>query len=187
MESLKVRKLEAGNINKYRVLFYLLGVGILILYHMRFNLAYGDVENIYGQVLKRGSEYFPENGNVFEAIFNFTKFHYLRWSSRNVIEIVLIVVGVMPQICWHILDILMVVLIGYCLEKLTLIQNQKIKYMSIFTFLMMYQISTMSSAGWIATTINYSWVVAMGLYTVLVMQRIRQEKKFLRTLMLWRC
>lgn len=177
MKNSKIEQLDTSDINKYKILFYMLGLVILVLYHMRFNLGYGDVVDTYGNVLKRGSEYFPEDGNVFEAIFNFTRFHYLEWSSRSVIEIVLIIVGHMPTICWHVLDILMVLLIGYCLDKLTHIKNQKIKYLSIFTFLMMYQVSTMCSAGWIATTINYSWVVATGLYVVLNIQRIRLGQK----------
>lgn len=171
-----MQKIRREGINKYKILFYLSGVIILILYHIRYNLAYGDVVNIYGNVLKRGSEYFPQDGNVFEAIYNFTVFHYNMWSSRNVIEIVLIVVGSMPTIVWRILDIMLVILIGYCLDKLIFIRNEKIKYLCIFSFLMMYQVVTMSSAGWIATTINYSWVIAMGLYMFLTIQRIRREE-----------
>ncbi len=39
---------------------------------------------------------------------------------------------------------------------------------------MMYQAIAMRSAGWIATTINYSWIVAMGRYMYLIIQRIRR-------------
>lgn len=170
---LKIKKKE---INIYRCLFYVIGLIIVILYHMRFDLSYGDVVDIYGNVLQPGSEYFPQNGNVFEAIYNFTVFHYQNWSSRSIIEIFLIIVGIMPVMCWYILDIVSVLLIGYCLDKLTEIENQKIKYLCIFSFLMMYQVSTMGSAGWIATTINYSWVVAAGLYLFLIIQCIRKEK-----------
>lgn len=159
-----------------RSLFYLIGSIILILYHMQFDLSYGDVKDVYGQILQRGSEYFPNNGNIFQAIYHFSVFHYLKWSSRSVIEAVLIVIGIMPTIFWHLLDIGMVLLIGYCLDKLVWIKDERIKYLSIFTFLMMYILVTMSSAGWIATTTNYSWVMAMGLYVYLNVQRIRKEE-----------
>lgn len=157
-----------------KVWFYILGILILILYHMRYDLSFGDVVQTYGTILKRGSKYFPENGNVLQALYNFTVFHYTKWSSRNIIEVVLMIVGVLPEICWHILDILTVVLIGYCLDKLVAIKSPKLKYLSIFSFLMMYQVITMRSAGWIATTVNYSWAVAMGLYMYLTIQRIRK-------------
>ncbi len=149
----------------------------MFLYHLKFDLSYGDVVNSYGNVLKRGSEYFPQHGNVLEAIYNFTVFHYTRWSSRNVVEIVLIIVGALPAIYWHILDIGMVMLIGYCLENLVPIKDQKIKYMVMFSFLMMYYVVGMRSAGWIAVTINYSWVVAAALYMFLIVQKIRGGAK----------
>lgn len=159
-----------------RALFYLVGILVVFLYHLKFDLSYGDVVNSYGNVLKRGSEYFPQDGNVLEAIYNFTVFHYTGWSSRNVIEIVLIIVGALPAIYWHILDIGMVMLIGYCLENLVPIKDQKIKYMVMFSFLMMYYVVGMRSAGWIAVTINYSWVVAAALYMFLIVQKIRGSK-----------
>ena len=83
---------------KYRVAFYALGILFLVFYHMKMDLSFGDVANIYGVVLQKGSEYYPVDGNVFQAIIAFTKYHYLMWSSRNVIEIVLIIVGILPQI-----------------------------------------------------------------------------------------
>lgn len=160
-----------------RTLFYLAGFLAVVLYHFKFDLSYGDVVNSYGKVLKRGSEYFPKDGNVLEAIYNFTRFHYTRWSSRSVIEVVLIIVGALPTIWWHVLDIGMVALMGHCLEGLAPIKDEKIKYMGIFSFLMMYYIINMRSAGWIAVTINYSWVAAAALYMFLVVQRIRGGEK----------
>lgn len=157
-----------------RWLYYCVGILILLLYHMQYDLSYGDSVNFYGNVLKRGSEFFPVNGNVFEAIYNFTSFHYLNWSSRNVIELILIIVGSLPVIFWHILDILSVVLIAYSLDGLVHIKDWKKKYFCIFSFMMMYQVVTMRSAGWVATTINYSWVVAAGLYMFYIIQRIRK-------------
>lgn len=173
--------------NLGRCLFYFLGLLILIIYHMQYDLSYGDVVNVYGPVLQRGSEYFPVDGNVFQGIYNFTVFHYLNWSSRSLIEIILIVVGALPAICWHILDILSVLLIGYCMEQLVCIQDKRIKYFSIFSVLMMYQVITMRSAGWIATTVNYSWVAAAGLYMYLVMQRLRGGGTLGKHHTYWRC
>lgn len=178
---------ETYKINKERCLFFLLGILILILYHVKYDLSYGDVVNVYGSVLHRGSEYFPVDGNVFEGIYNFTVFHYFNWSSRNLIEIILIVVSSLPTICWHVLDVTAVLLIGYCLEQLVGIRSTKIKYLSIFSFLMMYQVITMRSAGWIATTINYSWVAAAGLYMYLVISRLRGGGTLQKHLMDWHC
>ena len=39
-----------------RALFYLVGILVVFLYHLKFDLSYGDVVNSYGNVLKRGSE-----------------------------------------------------------------------------------------------------------------------------------
>lgn len=86
-------------------------------------------------------------------------------------------VGAMPKVVWHLLDMLCVFLIAYSMEQIVRIRDQKIKYSAIFSLLMMYQVITMRSAGWIATTINYSWVAAAGLYMYLVVQRIRSGER----------
>ncbi|MCI8991233.1 MAG: hypothetical protein HFG80_00665 [Eubacterium sp.] len=174
-------KQKGSSVCKYilqpQILFYLAGMIVLVIYHINYDLSFGDAVDVYGNVLKRGSDYFPEDGTVFDGIFNFTKFHYLRWSSRNVIEVVLVIVSRIPVIVWHIADILIIILAGYCLDKTAGIRNEKIKYSFLFCFLMMYPIAMMSSAGWIATTTNYSWVVAFGLYVYLTVWRLRKGEK----------
>lgn len=128
----------------------------MVLYHMRYDLSFGDAVDYFALVLQRRNWRFPSDGTVWDVVRNFTVFHYLNWSSRSLIELVLIVVSILPALCWHVLDILAVLCIGYCMERLVRIQDGRIKYLSIFSFLMTYQIMSMSSAGWIATTINYS-------------------------------
>ncbi|MBO5485062.1 MAG: hypothetical protein J6K58_06650 [Lachnospiraceae bacterium] len=144
------------------------------LYHKYYDLSFGDTPDFFATVLKRGinSEIFPEDANVFIAICNFTKYRYYHWSSRTVIELLLIIVSAMPQIVWHILDLLSVLLIGYSLSVLVDIKDELVKYLCIFTMILMYPVIQMSSAGWIATTLNYSWVLAAGLYTLSIIKRI---------------
>lgn len=159
-----------------RTLFYLAGIIVLILYHMKFDLSFGDTPDVFAHILKRGSNDFPEDANVFQAIHNFTVSRYHGWSSRSIIEIFLIILSVTPPILWHLMDIGTVILIGYCIDELVSIKDARIKYLSIFSFLMMYYPVHMASAGWIATTLNYSWPMALGLYAYLNIQRIRREE-----------
>lgn len=159
--------------NKYRVFFYLAGLAVLILSHISYDLSFGDVVTEYGKVIWGQSDLIPQDRSMLENIWNYSKYSYLHWSSRSIINVILIIVGGMPEICWHVLDILVVLLMGYSIDSLVSVKNMAVKYLCLFGLLLTYPVITMASAGWIATTINYSWVAAAGLYLYLIIQRIR--------------
>lgn len=180
-----------GNIMKkeenieYRYFFYVTITIILILYHTQFRFGYGDVFQVYGDVLRRGSDFFPEEATFLDAIYNFLEWHYLQWSPRVVIGTILVFVSHIPIICWNILDIIVVIYIGYALEQLVVIKNLKIKYISMLTLFLAYRVPAMGSAGWIATTMNYSWLLASGLFVVLKIRKIRNGEQLSKLEYIW--
>lgn len=152
---------------------------VLIVIHQHMDLSFGDAADTYSKILKRGqSTVFPEDGNIVSACVDFMVSHYKEWSSRSVIEFVMICVAALPLSCWHILDIAVMLLGAYSLVRLLDIDKQSspYPYVFLFTALMMYPFNHMETAGWIATTINYSWVLAFGLYSLTVIKEIWQEK-----------
>lgn len=152
---------------------------VLIVIHQHMDLSFGDAADTYSKILKRGqSTVFPKDGNIVSACVDFMVSHYKEWSSRSVIEFVMICVAALPLLCWHILDIAVMLLGAYSLVRLLDIDKQSslYPYVFLFTILMMYPFNHMETAGWIATTINYSWVLALGLYSLTVVKEIWQEK-----------
>lgn len=164
---------------KQEITCQILFLGILFIVttivHRHMNMNFGDAIDAYGGILVRGeTDVFPQNGNLLSAYVNFTVLHYKEWSSRSIIELILISLCAIPPIYWHILDIAIVVLGGYSFLRLFDMDKQKniYLYVILFTMLMMYPINHMETAGWIATTVNYSWVLALGLYALTIVKDI---------------
>ncbi|RXT25038.1 hypothetical protein BVJ53_06490 [Lacticaseibacillus chiayiensis] len=84
---------------------------------------------------------------------------YMTWTSRVFIEAVLLKLSQnMHVILWALIDILMWVLLIWAMMKLT---NYKHNYLILcLTFIV--PLSMMNGAGWMATSINYFWPLALG-------------------------
>lgn len=102
-------------------------------------------------------------------IFNYTLYRYETWSSRIFLEICLAIIGFLPNWVWKILDVLVIALLYRELEWLlnSFFKIDKKQIRNILPFLICaYPFSTMASTGWMATTMNYLWVVSLGLYAI---------------------
>lgn len=99
----------------------------------------------------------------------YTLDRYMTWSSRISIELVLPFMAALPGIIWKIANIFMILLL-FCDLRWTLIKVFGIEpqKMDIILALLLcaYPFSTMAQTGWIATTMNYLWVVALGWYVI---------------------
>lgn len=165
--------------NKKMYYIMLLFIGIVaILFHVRMNLNYGDVVETYGLVLDpEKSGCYPKNGTVFGALRNFVLNQYTGWSSRTIIEVVMVIISSFPNIVWHVLDIAICIFIVAMLCKLLNIQNKKSELLILLTCIATYSVIDMSSAGWIATTMNYSWPLAMLLFLLVTIQKILKKEQ----------
>ena len=108
------------------------------------------------------------NGNI----FNFLSLRYLTWTSRILIEFFLIPLAGLPRIIWNFLDSIVFLLIAvlipkimYNMEKID--EKKSIIYNSLSCiFVLIYIFMTtniLGSAGYIATTLNYTWPLFFGL------------------------
>lgn len=86
---------------------------------------------------------------------------YQYWSSRIVIETILVLMT-KSMVIWAIVDTLLTTIGIYYLIKLVNANDKKIVQYGLLLFLM-YPLCDLSSAGWIATTLNYSWCFACGM------------------------
>lgn len=102
------------------------------------------------------------NQNLFEWLIK----RYQTWSSRLIIELILVILLNLPIYVWMILDSLMFVLIYYSILKIADVKDNLL--ISIFLMLVMFfmPLQLFSNAGWGATTLNYLWPLAFGMYAL---------------------
>lgn len=96
---------------------------------------------------------------------------YHGWSSRIIIEALLIIMVHLEPI-WRVLDTAIIVLIALSISKLVPSHNASRTNWLIIGILFMYPFIHMSSAGWIATTLNYLWPLAFGLFSMVPIKKI---------------
>ncbi len=109
--------------------------------------------------------------NYFSTALNTTSFRdylhgrYTQWSSRVIIEAILAYIAG-NYIIWKACNIFMYALWAYSLYKITK------SYIGIIMGLtMLYPITDMLSAGWIATSLNYFWPLVLGTYSFVAIQK----------------
>lgn len=119
--------------------------------------------------------------NENKNLFTFITERYNTWSSRVVIETILVIFAkYLPVSVWKISNLGIFYLLVYSISKLLIIhKNENIKiintYISILIFLIPF--SLYFEAGWIATSTNYLWVASTGLYTILLLKKIIKREK----------
>jgi hypothetical protein len=108
------------------------------------------------------------NQNIFNYLYN----DYEGWSSRLLIEFFLVPLAGLPRIIWNFFDSIVFLLIAVLIPKV-IFNMEKIDAKKSFIynslsciFVLIYIFTTTSaldSAGYIATTLNYTWPLFFGL------------------------
>lgn len=132
----KLKKQFISNI-PYYVLFF-----VLLFIHIQLNVSTGDDVNF---AIRAKSMTFTD--------FNIYK--YYNWSSRQLIESVLYFISVHSHV-WMLLNSLVITIIAKLIEAIFCNHTIKMKILCCIGTLI-YPLIDMSSAGWMATTINYYW------------------------------
>lgn len=148
-----------GRKNKVAWVWGIFFVVSLILLHMSIRIYAGDEVNVFSHALDE------------QSIKEFIKFRYTKWTSRVIIEIILVYVSKNIYL-WKICNILMYMLWSYSIYKITNMYSGVILGM-----IMLYPIIDMSSAGWIATSLNYFWPLVFGTYSFVTVNKIISGKK----------
>ena len=86
---------------------------------------------------------------------DFNIYKYYNWSSRQLIESVLYFISVHSHV-WMLLNSLVITIIAKLIEAIFCNHTIKMKILCCIGTLI-YPLIDMSSAGWMATTINYYW------------------------------
>lgn len=132
---------------------------VMIFYHLLIAETYGDALTYFSKVLDTYS------------LPAYLSMRYTQWTSRLVIESVLVYVA-RSELLWKIIDCCMWVLLVVSMSDLTPGKNRLRNRWILVSLWLMVPLWEMSSAGWIATTINYSWPLALGVFSMTVIARI---------------
>lgn len=114
----------------------------------------------------------PANG-----ILDKLKWNYSNWSTRLVIEFVYYNLYHMPILVWRIIDSFLMTLIAYSLMRLLVARPDRRMACISCALVMLYPLLQVSNAGWISTTANYTWPIALGLYAMTYFRNILEGKK----------
>lgn len=139
---------------------YLLLLLIMLFLHIRAPYLIGD------------DSWFQKVGTQ-QNIFNFLSFRWNEWTSRIIIELILMILLQLPKIVWIILDSFVFLLIFDCLIKLLDFNKEEvtIKWYLLIVMLLLLPFSLFGEAGWYATTTNYALPLSMGLYAFMIMKK----------------
>lgn len=101
---------------------------------------------------------------------------YQTWSSRLIIETLLIMFVKVAPIFWKLADSLVSVVLAYAIVTLFLKKKSSTSTWLVVALIMIYPFNQMTSAGWIATTMNYFWPLAFGLFAMIPIRRYLDQE-----------
>lgn len=136
---------------------------------------------IHIPIIKNNDDLWFQNILNEQSITSFSIQRYNNWSSRTIIEAVLIILSNtnVSLFIWKILDILMFELLAYSIYKIFLKGHNKsilLSWILVFGILTI-PVSILNGAGWIATTTNYLWPLALGMYVFTIIRKKCNSEK----------
>lgn len=136
-----------------------------VVYHWFTREYVGDAVTYFGDILNQYS------------LTDYLRMRYNQWTSRVLIEIPLVYISrlALERSMWyfHIVNIFMFMLLYASLLRLTHYRQNG----PVTALFLLYPIVEMSSAGWMATYINYLWTLALGVFSLISLDKIYHHKK----------
>lgn len=112
------------------------------------------------------------------SVLSFAVYRYQNWTSRILIEATLATIFQVSKYLWIFGTVFCMTLIGYSISKLFIKkENKKELIMMVLWLILLYPIDRISNAGWAATTVNYIWPLAFGLYSLIPVRKAFDREK----------
>jgi len=134
---LKITKTDLFLCLKYIILYF-----IFLILHLKIKINFGD------------DSYYNRNLLLQNDLFDWSIYRYLNWSSRQLIELLLVLVSYY-EIVWKLLNSLFLTLLVIYTSKLMNIKSYFISLLLLF----LIPITCINNAGWESTTVNYVWTL----------------------------
>lgn len=107
---------------------------------------------------------------------DFLNLRYRTWTSRIVIETILVYVAKWNPLIWRIGNALIMIIL-ICAVSKAFGQGEETENKIIFSCLLPFiPIASLKSAGWITTTVNYLWILALGMVVLASLRQIVEGK-----------
>lgn len=123
------------------------------------------------------SEIFAHFGDADFTLWVHDRFFY--WSSRIIIDVVLGTLASYMSWLWRILDPLMYVILGFGIYRVFVTKNKNNRTMISILVCLIFLIpqKIFSEAGWMATSLNYLWPVALGIVSLIPIRKCLDGEK----------
>jgi len=170
-----IKKFAAKDTFPFAVLFVL-----LLIFHIPLNTNFGD-DTLFRTIWETG------------GIASWLTELWGTWSSRIIITFTSVVFSGLPRVVWKVADVCVMTMVAVFVSKLfiddgpvaepsrsptsSVHRNDRMTRNVITVSLFLtYNLYEMSSTGWVASTTNYMWPLAFGLYALLSLKKAyRQE------------
>ena len=114
------------------------------------------------------------DGNIFEELAG----RYDHTTSRVILEFILIMILTHFPMLWNLINIGMIMLLDYSLNKILNENNHMFIRCVIAIFILLYTYLDMASAGWSATTVNYLWTLSLGVFALIPIVNIIKGNEY---------
>lgn len=141
--------------------------GVILIYHFMANINYGDDITFFKNVLANTQDYIKDT-------INFSIDRYYGWSGRTIIEIFIIYLSHWPTVVWRVLDSFVWLLLFYSLSNLLELKSSKIRW-CLAILMLLFPFKYTGTAGWICTSLNYTWPASFGCYFFSIIKNVEQN------------
>ncbi len=144
--------------------------GIYFIYFLVI-FIYFYSQKIVGDDIYYSTVDFSSIGHIKEFLVG----RYQTWSSRLIIETLMVALIKVPFVIWTALTSLLFTLTGYLIVEM-FTEKRFEDILLTLSLLLLYPITHMRSAGWIATTLNYQYPLTLGLVALKVLYDYYQNR-----------
>ena len=106
------------------------------------------------------------------SLADFLRRRYFTWSSRVVIETFLVFIASWSPWIWRILNGLVIIILINAVSKTFGLNEKYQNRILFFCLLLTIPVSSLNSAGWITTTMNYLWPLSFGMVVIASLRQI---------------
>lgn len=141
---------------------------------------YAAVQVVFHMMMREpeGSDALRYFSNQLDAysLKDYLNIRYGIWTSRLLIEGVLVYVSRSVAL-WKVLDWAVWVFLAWAVVWLFPKEKRELASWAVAGFLLIYPMQDLKTAGWIATGVNYTWTLALGIFSLHgAAKALRREK-----------
>lgn len=111
------------------------------------------------------------------SVFDFVSMRYQTWTSRVLIETLICLILPKSGIIWAILNTIMMTILGYSILKIFVTEDNPILNWMAICFILIYPLDKIASCDWGAGSMNYTWPLAMLLFSIIPIAKIQRQEK----------